>query len=630
MPYSPLLALSLIACSGGSDTCAEDLKADAQDSVPGSTEGAYSVLLSLTNNGGAGVRVARMDWLADPGFETTLTPAEVEVVAGGEQLVQVEAAGVVAGLHDALLGLWIEGCDEPVMVEVLIDASSAFEDTGEAGDTGSDTADTGPITYDPDDDVDDDGLADGDLDWLVAVNDTLCFSSELVPWSGDVYVVGWGFGGEDDWNELDNAAYEYDDWFCFDFTDNGGAYRVNVRSSAQDWGDLASYCDTVADPLCWPNPEDEGGGSAVCLQVDRGGVVSADCSDTYGPPTVTVGCTDSVFTSIQDAADASEDGSEIAICGGTYAETLRFEARVLTLRAESETGTVYVDGDSTDSVLYASNSQLDVEGITFRDGYSLGYGGGAHLRDTEFTCTDCTFRDNRADFGGGGLFVLGGTFVLTDSDVRDNEALGDNGGGLFIYDGAVATVSGSTISGNSSSSHGGGLYVGDGTTVTNTSSVFDSNRADYGGAATLRGTVDFTDVDVLDNAADTSGGGFESLGTIYFQRGSFTGNTATTGGTVVNCSAGMVTLDGTEVRDNSGGQAGFGLVVIGTIVVTDATIEDNTGHASGVGGVEVQSYGTVVSTDTYWSNIGGDALTAGDTYTWGGVATFTCDEDECY
>ncbi len=144
------------------------------------------------------------------------------------------------------------------------------------------TDDSFDETYD---DVDGDGIADGVADKVVVTgDDEICFHKDLIDWSGTVYVIGYGFGGDNDWTETDNPTTPSGDYHCLVFEELKTAhYRVNLADSTlTDWGLLDDYCGDCIDhePLCWENTKEQGLGYSICFEWSGGAIVEkADCSN---------------------------------------------------------------------------------------------------------------------------------------------------------------------------------------------------------------------------------------------------------------------------------------------------------------------------------------------------------------
>jgi CSLREA domain-containing protein len=189
----------------------------------------------------------------------------------------------------------------------------------------------------------------------------------------------------------------------------------------------------------------------------------------------------------------------------------------------------------------------DKAGVTiarsrFSGNSALSGGGFANEGTGPVTVTDSTFTNNRAALDGGGLHtnsvdelsVTGGSFSL-------NKAM--NGGGLSNEGGGVVAVSGTIFSKNSAQQEGGGVLV-------------------------QSGQVSLTDVDVLDNVANSTvqgGGGISFQGDKVVS----VGESATIENSVIEGNVASLTGGGIDSRGD------------GPLDIAMTTIESNTAKVGG-------------------------------------------------
>jgi hypothetical protein len=212
--------------------------------------------------------------------------------------------------------------------------------------------------------------------------------------------------------------------------------------------------------------------------------------------------------------------------------------------------------------------------ISSNSSSSGSYGGGIYNQGT-LTVTDSTISSNSANYGGG--LYSAGTLTVTGTTLRAN--LASSGGGLFGF--GLVTVSDCTLLANTGS--GGGIYGGD--TMTVSHSTFSSNSGS--GIFNYNGRLTVNDCTFSSNSAG-SGGGIENWSTA----------------TVSHCT----------FRYNFGG--GGALYNLGTMTVTDSTLESNSvfGYAAVGGGI--LNVGTLTVTNCTIQ--GNSALSAGSTTAYGG------------
>jgi hypothetical protein len=207
-----------------------------------------------------------------------------------------------------------------------------------------------------------------------------------------------------------------------------------------------------------------------------------------------------------------------------------------------------------------------------------GRGGGLFLTNTASTIVSSTITGNTAKFGGG-IDQYNGTISIQKSNVYTNTAsgAGSHGGAIYLY-GTTLTVTGSTISKNTSGSGGGAAFVKN-TTATIQDSSISTNGGSYGGGLYLHNS------------------------TLTAQRCTFTGNTATGSGGVVEMypAGGNLTLENCTLTGNSAkGNALYGrgggalnLFSPGISTIRNCTIAGNSIQSGTGGGINL--YGKSVS-----------------------------------
>lgn len=161
------------------------------------------------------------------------------------------------------------------------------------------------------------------------------------------------------------------------------------------------------------------------------------------------------FETIQEAINASEEGTEIEVAEGIYLENIDFKGKNLILRSvdpedKSVVENTVVDGGKNGSVIRftrgeSSNAQLKGFKITggsgSRDMLALEYGGD----------------DNIAGYFGGGILVANNSSPHIENNIIvDNFA--DYGGGIAVYE-ANPLIIKNEIKSNHAQFYGGGLLV---------------------------------------------------------------------------------------------------------------------------------------------------------------------------
>jgi len=346
--------------------------------------------------------------------------------------------------------------------------------------------------------------------------------------------------------------------------------------------------------------------------------------------------------SIQDALDASSDGSVITVCDGTYTEALTVTTAV-TIRSLNGSAFTTIDAGGGGAAVHVDSggaSSLTLEGLTLTGGTGgpydstgdgvgdLGIGGGVNaLYAGELTMTDCVVEDNTADIGGG---VIGGgsgvTDTLTDVIIRNNSAadsssggyytfgvdatnveirgnVGTYGGGLIMDGGASGTASfdaTSVIAENFAGAGGGIATFNGGRVILDPETVVSDNEAaeiiegdgfGYGGgfAGDNRNTV--TGGTWLNNVAEFAGGGAYGYNDLTMSNATFEGNSTAGNG-------GAVYLSPTPVREGAG-------------TFTDCTFNGNSAEVGGA-----------IYSDTYSVSLSGGSVTGNEGEPGGGVAMY--------
>lgn len=266
------------------------------------------------------------------------------------------------------------------------------------------------------------------------------------------------------------------------------------------------------------------------------------------------------FTTINDGinyAMGNTGVNTVYIAPGTYNEYSMSIDTSVNLHGEDQATTIIDADDNARILTIGNNANVNIEQLTFRDGYS-DMGGALRVESGTTTITDCTFDSNTVPGSGGAIYIdPGATATISGSTFTDNSA--DTG--VAIYNGGTLTCTGSTFSGNTGRNGcgisnygtlivdsciftnniatwiGGGIYHGSySVSCTVTGSTFSGNNAarfggaiscdTYAGSCTLTGNT-FTDNTVTDNGG--YGGAIRVRETLIAHYNRFYDNHATYG-----------------------------------------------------------------------------------------------------
>jgi uncharacterized repeat protein (TIGR01451 family) len=278
-------------------------------------------------------------------------------------------------------------------------------------------------------------------------------------------------------------------------------------------------------------------------------------------------------------------------------------------------GLTILDGGGTDQVM-----SLDASGVTTDE-------------NTDIDVNGITFRNGSTAEDGGGLFVRAGDVLLEPTDpvltVEDCEFLGneavDDGGGLSIS-GQVMVVSGNRFTGNTADEGGGADLGGGGLEITLTNNIFNDNQAlAEGGGASVGGGGLLAEVDgntFTDNEAE-EGGGLEIGGgsaIISLNANTFINNSTTLDGAGLSAAGGgliaLLTNNifvGNNTQSDGGGAQVRGGGMTADLVNNTFTLNSASGDGGGLQ-VELLDDASVLNlyNNIVHNNTGGDIFVNDD------------------
>jgi hypothetical protein len=294
------------------------------------------------------------------------------------------------------------------------------------------------------------------------------------------------------------------------------------------------------------------------------------------------------------------------------------------------TGTTIIDGGGTDRVFLidpAAAVNVQLSGVTVRNGNTQGFGGGIELVDVAgqssvLTLTNCVVSQNVSASSGAGIYSLAGDVHLNACLVVNNQTTGTGGGVVVAFSGTGnLTVTDSTISGNQASAASAiGVFGGDPGNLTITRSAITGNTATgtfIGGAGISvneTGTVTIGDSTISTNTGPLDGGGILFWGHapagVTLSNDVIAGNSSTQGnggGVAVNVNT-TLTVTGCTITGNSAALSGGGISDTGNgaLTISNSLLAANSakGTTAGLGGAlyDTGAGSTVTVTNSLFLN----------------------------
>jgi predicted outer membrane repeat protein len=271
------------------------------------------------------------------------------------------------------------------------------------------------------------------------------------------------------------------------------------------------------------------------------------------------------FATISSALAAASAGDTVLVSFGTYAERLTMKDGVVLTGAAAANPPV-VDAQGLGVAITATNCgpATRVQDMIFRNGFSLGFGGGAQISGSSLTVERCGFESNTA-LHGGGVGGDGAGFFLIACTFDGNTATG-TGGAVAITDLPSPTIAACRMTSNSAFS-GGAIAVRNGCTPAITTTVLHHNTADQGSAVwwdfLAGGTLE--SCTIVENTALVLQGGALSFSPISSP--SILGNIVAfnaSGGALAILSGSSPVFGCNDVFGNNGGNSLSGGIDLGT------------------------------------------------------------------
>jgi len=212
--------------------------------------------------------------------------------------------------------------------------------------------------------------------------------------------------------------------------------------------------------------------------------------------------------------DAALADTTVTLTSGELAAT-----RDVVVDAAAAPGFTVSGGNASRVLRVDADAVVEFRGVALVDGAGAGRGG-AVLNSGDLTIIDGRVADSvetdaggpAFDAGGGGIFTTEGARLhLVRTTIADNATTSHPGGGLHAMFDTTVVIEDSTISGNVGADVAGGIRsLGSTTIIDSTISGNTSTAWNGGGIFATDGTVDLSNVTVVDNVAPagTAGGVF--------------------------------------------------------------------------------------------------------------------------
>ncbi len=385
----------------------------------------------------------------------------------------------------------------------------------------------------------------------------------------------------------------------------GGAVSIRTGSSASFDGteftsnSVEGYADTQ-------NGDGEGGGAIYAgygsLTLKNVTMSGNTAADGYG------GAVNVIFANL--TVEGGNFTSNSAVVGGA----IRVHKCVDTEDIERKvtiSGAAFTSNSATyGGAIYASNTTATVSGATFTDNKAISTvatnGGAISATDSTLTVMNCTFDGNSVSNGsatnnqhGGAIYTNKTTLTVSGTTFTDN--ISGYYGGAIAADTSDVSITGGSVSGSTGSTGAALWFSGCAKVEMNAVSITGNTSKSNGVVYINSGTENkFTDLTVTNNKS-VSGFIYSSGGTLTLAGGTYSGNSATSGGVICIKGSGNVIVEkngesATVFDGNSATNGGAIYVESGSCTVNGATFKNNS--ATEGGAIYTMTTGSFSATDS--------------------------------
>jgi predicted outer membrane repeat protein len=319
--------------------------------------------------------------------------------------------------------------------------------------------------------------------------------------------------------------------------------------------------------------------------------------------------------------------AEVSLSSSTVDGGVSAGGTIMATNAVLSMTDVSVSGAAADVAagLYAYQSTIRMEQVSFVQNYATSGGAGIYLDESSLVASEVTLYANVLDYGSGaGLYAAGSTIELIggrfEQNYSPNYTNGYFGGGIAISS-SVLSAQGTVFVDNIA--YYGGAVWGVDSQVTFQDVELDGNYAYYGGAVYLQGgsTLEDSGSQWLDNAANNDGGALFAYNgyAVSVSDSAFVGNVSTYGygGAIMGNSSGQLTLINTTFDDNyayNNGGAVVSYYAYSEDFYQGCVFTNNTISYSGGGAIAQYGYSNAVIVDSTFTGNSSDYAAGGAVY----------------